>query len=46
MKTYKDQQQVISRLFIDDWTRKGLAYETFFEGDEYHVVKNKSGPGL
>jgi len=46
MKTYKDQESVINRLFIDDWTRRGLAYETFFEGDEYHVVKKKNGPGL
>lgn len=33
-------------MFIDDWTRKGLAYDTFFEGDEYHVVQKKNGPGM
>jgi hypothetical protein len=46
MKTYKDQADVISRLFIDDWTRKGLAYDTFFEGDEYHLVQRKGAAGM
>ena len=38
---------MVNKLFIDDWTRKGLSYKTFWEGDEYHIVKQKGdGNGM
>lgn len=43
MKNYRQQSPVIQRLFIDDWTRKALAYDTFFEGEVYHMVETGTG---
>lgn len=46
IKNLGDQERTIQRFFIDDWTRKGFGYETFFEGEVYHLVKKKDGTGL
>ena len=27
------------KLYIEDWKRKGYAYETQFQGEEYHMIK-------
>jgi hypothetical protein len=30
--------QGVKKLYIEDWTRKGLGYDTVFEGELYHLV--------
>ena len=32
----------MKKLFIEDWKREGYSYETVFEGELYHLVKDKN----
>jgi hypothetical protein len=32
----------VSKLFIEDWRRKGFTYKTEFEGELYHLVKDRN----
>lgn len=33
-------------LKIEDWKRQSYNYDTAFEGECYHLVKNKAEPGF
>jgi hypothetical protein len=46
IKNYKEVKNDVEKQFITDWSRKGYAYETYFEGDLYHVVEKKNMTGL
>jgi hypothetical protein len=36
----------VKKLFIEDWKREGYSYETVFEGELYHLVKDKNATGF
>jgi hypothetical protein len=36
----------VKRLFIEDWTRRQVGYDTVFEGELYHMVKDRDAPGF
>jgi len=36
----------VKKLYIEDWRRKGWDYETVFEGETYHMVKDKGQTGF
>lgn len=38
--------QSVKKLYIEDWTRKGLGYDTVFEGELYHLVQDRNKPGF
>jgi hypothetical protein len=40
-RSLEDQKHLTQRLFIVDWKRKELMYDTSFQGEEYHLVKNQ-----
>ena len=44
VKTYQEQQSGVEKLFIEDWKRKGYCYETVFEGETHHLVRDKDKP--
>lgn len=33
---------MLKKLFIEDWKRKGYAYDTAFVGEQYHLVQNRN----
>lgn len=37
-----EQEKGIKKLFIEDWKRTGYGYETAFEGECYHLVKDRN----
>jgi hypothetical protein len=45
-KTYEEQLPGINKLFIEDWRRVGFQYNTVFEGETHHMVKDKDKPGF
>lgn len=42
-KSLEDQREQIKQLHIVDWKRPPYPYETEFEGECYHLVRNQSG---
>ena len=40
-KQFKDQHREISKLHIDDWKRASYPYETAFEGEQYHLIRDR-----
>lgn len=46
MNSYGDQKETINKFFVDDWKRKEFAYDTCFEGEQYHLVRHKDNPRL
>lgn len=46
LKTFKDQQRSLKKLHIDDWKRASPAYKTAFEGELYHLVRDKNATGF
>ena len=41
LKSQEQQQEGINKLYIEDWRRKGYGYDTTFEGEMYHLVKDR-----
>lgn len=41
LKSAMNQKELVKKLFIEDWRRKGFSYETTFEGECYHLVKER-----
>jgi len=36
----------VKKLFIEDWKRVGVLYETAFQGETHHLVKNRNETGF
>lgn len=36
----------MQKMFIDDWNRREFKYNTEFEGEAYHLIRDKKGPAL
>ncbi len=41
LQTLEDQDEMISKLYIENWKRKPYIYETAFQGEQYHLVRNR-----
>lgn len=37
----EDQDSMINKLYIENWKRKPYIYQTAFEGEQYHLVRNR-----
>ena len=36
----------MKKLYIEDWKRQGYSYNTAFEGEIYHLVKDRNASGF
>jgi len=43
VKSFKDQEPGVKKLYIEDWKRASFTYKTEFEGELYHLVKDRKG---
>jgi hypothetical protein len=41
LKSLEEQKKGINKMFIDDLKRQPHGYETAFEGEQYHLVRNR-----
>ena len=46
MKTYEEQLPGVTKLKIEDWKRTGYQYQTVFEGETHHLVRDKGQTGF
>lgn len=43
VKSFREQQTGVKKLYIEDWKRKSYTYKTEFEGELYHLVRDRQG---